>query len=70
MSWLTASLRAGAIFLYFVVFTVVVPDVVIGLDAIATASDIVRDAVVLTIWTIGFVGGVWGLRRLQARDLI
>lgn len=70
MTWMSASLRAGAIFLYIVVFTVIIPDVVIGLDPIATASNVVRDAVVLAVWGAGFVGGVWLLRRYQARGLI
>jgi hypothetical protein len=70
MSWTTASLRALAIFVYFVVATVVVPDVVIGLGPIAEASNFVRDAVTLGVWGAGLVVGLWLLRRLQARNLI
>lgn len=70
MSWKTASVRGFVVFLYFVVLTVVVPDVVIGLDAIASASTFVRDLVVLLVWGGGFVGGLWLLRRLQSRGVI
>ena len=70
MTWMSASLRAAAIFLYVVIFTVVLPDFVIGLDPIATASSVVRDAVVLAVWGAGFVGGIWVLRRYQDRGLI
>ena len=47
-----------------------IPDYVIGLEAIATASTFVRDAVVLAIWGGAFVAGLWLLRRLQARNVI
>jgi hypothetical protein len=70
MNWMAASLRAFAIFFYFVVLTVFVPDLVIGLNAISSASNFVRDAVVLVVWGSGLVAGLWMLRRFQARDLI
>lgn len=70
MSWMTASLRGGAIFLFFVVFTVIVPDFVVSLDPVASAADIVRDAIVLAVWGAGLVGGLWLLRRGQSRGLI
>jgi hypothetical protein len=58
------------IFFYFVVLTVIVPDLIIGLGPIAKASNFVRDAVILAVWGAGLVAGLWMLRRLQARDLI
>ena len=70
MTWMTASVRAAVIFVYILVFTVVVPDFVIGLGAIATASTFVRDAVVLVVWTAGLGIGLWLLRRLQSQGQI
>ena len=70
MTWMQGALKGLGVFAYFVLFTVLLPDLIIGLDAVATASALVRDLLVLAIWGVAFVGGVWLLRRLQARGVI
>ncbi|HSG80420.1 MAG TPA: hypothetical protein VLD62_12630 [Acidimicrobiia bacterium] len=68
MTWMNAWARAALVFVYFVGMTVIVPDYVVG--ALGSASNFVRDAVVLVVWTVGFGAGLWGLRRLQSRGVI
>lgn len=70
MSLLTATWRGLAVFAYFFVTTVWLPDLVLGMDAVAGASDLVRDTVGLVIWSIGLGAGLWMLRRAQQRGLI
>lgn len=70
MTWMQAWLRAGIIFLYFVVSIVIIPDFVIGLGPIAEASTFIRDGVVGAVWAGGFVAGLWGLRMLQSQGRI
>ncbi|MEE9297543.1 MAG: hypothetical protein V3V29_00715 [Acidimicrobiia bacterium] len=70
MSWINAYVRGLLIVAYFVLATVIVPNVVLQLDALVGASDAVRDVVVLAVWGAGLVVGLWVLRRLQARGVI
>jgi hypothetical protein len=70
MTWVKASAWALAIFAYFVVTTVVIPDYVLQIDAVADASSVVRDLVVLVVWGGALGAGVWLLRRGQRRGLI
>ena len=70
MTWLNAYLRGVAVFAYFLVATVIVPNIVLRLDAIGNASTVVQDLVVLAIWGAGFVVGVVLLRRFQTRGIV
>ena len=70
MTWKQAWLRAGVIFVYFVVSLVFIPDLVIGLGPIAGASNLIRDGVVLVLWGAALVAGLWGLRRMQSQGRI
>ena len=70
MSWMNASVRGVGIFVYFVVATVWLPDFVLKMDSIASASSFVRDLVVLVIWGAAFVGGLWLLRFGQRKGLV
>ena len=70
MSWIGATWRGLLIVALFFAATVWLPDFVLGLDAIASASSWVRDLVVLGVWGTGFVGGLWALRLSQRRGLI
>jgi predicted tellurium resistance membrane protein TerC len=56
--------------LYFIVATVWLPDFVLSLDAVASASETVRDFVVLVVWGGALVAGMYLLRWAQRRDLI
>ncbi len=70
MTWVNAYLRGLLIFVYFVVATVIVPDIVVRLDVITGASSVVQDLVVPGVWAAGFVGGLYLLRRFQRTGLI
>ena len=70
MSWLNASLRGLAVFAYFVIATVWLPDFVVKLDSIAGASSFVRDIAVLAVWGGGLVGGLWMLWFGQRKGLV
>lgn len=70
MSWLKAWLLGIAVFGYFVVATVWVPDFVLQLDSIASASAFVRDLVLMVVWGCAFVGGLVMLRIGQRKGLV
>lgn len=70
MSWIGATWRGLLIVAFFFAATVWLPDFVLGLDAIASASALVRDLVVLGVWGSGFAAGLWALRLSQRRGLI
>ena len=70
MTWWSAAVRSLVIFGYFVVFTVWLPDFVLQLGAVSSASRTVQDLLALTFWGVPLVGGVWALRNLQRRGLI
>lgn len=70
MTWTNASIRAVAIFLYFVIATVWLPNTIMQLSFIADAGDFVRDAIVAGIWGVGLVAGIVLLRQGQKRSLI
>jgi len=70
MTWMNASLRAFVIFVYFVVATVWLPNFVVRLGPVASASSLVSDSVVLTVWGAGLGVGLWLLRWAQRRGLI
>ncbi len=70
MTWMNAYLRGLLIFAYFLVATVIVPNFVARLDQIGRASAFVRDIVVLGVWGIGLLAGLYLLRRFQRSGLI
>jgi len=70
VSWATASVKGVLVFLYFVVATVYVPDLVLGLGFVADASSFVRDLVGLGVWGAFFTAGLWMLRVGQRRGII
>ena len=70
MGWMNAYVRGLLVFLYFVVTTVIVPDIVVRLDSVAGSSTVVSDLVVLAVWGGGLVGGLYLLRRFQRTGLI
>jgi hypothetical protein len=70
MSWLNAYVRGFLVFAYFLVATVVVPNIVLRLDAVGSASSVVQDLVVLAIWGTGLVAGMYLLRRFQAKGIV
>jgi hypothetical protein len=70
VSWATASVKGVLVFLYFVVTTVYVPDLVLGLDFVADSSVFVRDLVALVVWGVFFTAGLWLLRLGQRRGII
>jgi len=70
MTWVNAYVRGLLIFVYFVVATVIVPDIVVRLDVITGASSVVQDLVVPGVWAAGLVGGLYLLRRFQRTGLI
>ena len=70
MSWINAYVRGLLIVAYFVVATVILPNAVLRLDPVLSASDVIRDLLVLAVWGAGLVAGLWLLRRLQRRGAI
>ncbi len=70
MSWINAYLRGLLIVAYFVVATVIVPNAVLRFDSVLSASNLVRDLLVLAVWVAGFVVGLWLLRFLQRKGAI
>ena len=70
MSWINAYVRGLLIVAYFVVATVILPNAVLRLDPVLSASDVIRDLLVLAVWSAGLVAGLWLLRRLQRRGAI
>ena len=70
MTWMNAYLRGLLIFAYFVVATVIIPNIVVRLDVITGASSVVQDLVVLGVWGAGLVAGLYLLRRFQRTGLI
>lgn len=70
MTWQAAAWKGSVIVGYFIVATVWLPDVVLGLSFIQEASNFVRDAVASIVWTGAVLAGLVGLRRAQARGLI
>jgi len=70
VTWTSASLRAVAIVLYFIIAGVWLPDFVLSLGFIESSSDFVSDLVVTAVWGGGLVAGLWALRMGQRRGLI
>lgn len=70
MSWINAYARGLLIFLYFLVATVLIPNFVLRLDAVGSASTLVQDVLVLAIWGGGLVAGLYLLWRFQRQGLI
>ncbi len=59
-----------AIFAYFVVFTVWLPDFILGLGVVSGGSDLQRDLVVSAVWGAAMIVGVVGLRLAQRKGLV
>jgi len=70
MSWGRASTLAVAIFAYFVVATVWLPDFLLRLKPVAGADPAVRDLIGAGSWFIGLVLGMLLLRVAQRRGAI
>jgi uncharacterized membrane protein YkvA (DUF1232 family) len=70
VTWTTASIKAAAIVIYFVLATVWLPDFVLGLGFIQDSSDLVIDLVVSAVWGAALLGGIWALRIGQRKGLI
>jgi hypothetical protein len=70
MDWITASWRGAIIVLYFAIATVWLPDFIISLGAVADASPILRDLLVLVVWGAALGAGSYLLRRAQRQGLI
>ena len=70
MSWIGAIGRGLLIVAFFFVGTVWIPDFVLKLDSIASASSLVSDLVVLVVWGGGFTGGLCLLRLAQRRGFV
>lgn len=70
MNWTTAAWRGILVVLYFMIFTVWLPDTVLGLGFIAESSRAMRDAIVLVIWAGALGAGMYMLRRAQRQGLI
>jgi len=70
MTWTNAIGRGVIIVLYFVIATVWLPDFVLNLGAVADATQLMRDLIVVTVWGIALVAGMYLLRWAQRRDLI
>lgn len=70
MSWTNAAIRGVAIFAYFFIATVWLPDLVLTLGPIASASGMIQDIVGLSAWGLGLGAGMFGLRLAQRRGLI
>lgn len=66
--WGSAWARAVGVFLYFVIFTVVIPSQVV--DRLGDVPDPVRDAVVGGVWAVFLVGGLAMLRWAQRTSRI
>jgi mono/diheme cytochrome c family protein len=75
-------LKAGLIFVYFVVATVFIPSMVVEAGFLATPPSVyedvlsgdswgvIRDLIGTGIWLAAVVFGFWALRRAQRQDLI
>jgi len=70
VTWTIASLKAAVIVLYFVISTVWLPDFVLHLGFVETASDFVSDLLITAVWGAALGGGIWALRIGQRRGLI
>ena len=70
MSWLNAYIRGLVIFAYFLIATVMIPNSVLRLNAVGSASAVVQDLIVLALWGAGLVAGLYLLRQLQRRGII
>lgn len=69
-TWPIAVLKALVIVGYFILATVWLPDMVITTKAIAEASTIVRETVVVATWGIGLLVGLVGLHYTHKRGII
>ncbi|MDH3426237.1 MAG: hypothetical protein OEM22_06150, partial [Acidimicrobiia bacterium] len=72
-------LRSALIVIYFVVASVIIPSRVIEAGFLSSSPgdlfsddtwDIIRSLIGSGVWLAAFGLGVWGLRRLQQRDVI
>jgi len=70
MSWMMAYVRGLLIFLYFLLATVIIPNLVVRLGVVGRASAALRDIVVLAVWGTGLTAGLYLLRRFQRQGII
>jgi mono/diheme cytochrome c family protein len=62
--------KTTAIVAYFVVFTVVVPSIVIKSSALTALPSLARDLIGLGVWFVALAAGMWLLRRAQKKRLL
>ena len=65
-----AYAKAIGVVAYFFVATVWLPNLILGIGAIETASTFVRDGLTSLVWAVALGGGIVGLRVAQRRGLI
>jgi len=70
MSWIGAIGRGLLIVAFFFAAVVWIPNLVVEVDFVASASSWVRDGAVVTVWGVGFVGGLFLLRIAQRRGFV
>ncbi len=70
MSWISAMARGLLIVAYFVTATVWLPDKVASIDAVESASRLVRDIVTAGVWAVALAVGIWLLRLAQRRGMV
>lgn len=64
-SWGPAIVRAATVFAYFSLATVALPSWVLGLDAVASSTGWLRDAIAVFTWGVTLAVGIGGLRLSQ-----
>ena len=55
---------------YFVIATVWLPDKVAEIDAVESASRLVRDILTAGVWAVALAVGIWLLRVAQRRGIV
>ena len=70
MSWISAIARGLLIVAYFVVATVWLPNKVASIDAVESASRLMRDILTSGVWAVALGIGIWLLRIAQRRGIV
>jgi len=70
LSWSSATWRSLIIFGYVVIFTVWLPDRVVKIGAVASASTWIRDGIALVAWGVPLLVALVGVRIAQEHELI
>ncbi len=70
VGWARAGLAGIGVFVYFVVAATWLPSALLRLDAVASSSQWVRDAIATSWWLATLGIGLFGLRWIQAKGWI